>query len=242
MPLTIETILSPALYPFRTTEESHITVVIDILRFTTSVVAAFDFHAAAVIPTMTLEEARKLKEKGYKVAAERDGLKLDFADYGNSASDFMNPDIEGKTIAYSTTNGTRAIMLAAANGPVVAASFSNLYAVAEWLSAQKQNIVILCSGWKNQFCIEDTLCAGAFISKLTETTAFEISGDASVMAVGYWEAAQNNLAAYIKKASHHQRLLNLGVNPMLEYTIQTGISNALPVFENGWLTDKNKNK
>jgi 2-phosphosulfolactate phosphatase len=238
MPLNIEVILSPALYPYRTTTGSHITVVIDVLRFTTSLISAFDNGVKAVIPVSSLAEAEDLKKQGYPVAAERDGLRLPFADYGNSASDFRTPEIRGKTLVYSTTNGTVAMTMAAENGPVVAAAFTNLPAVAEWLNKLNENVVILCSGWKNLLSTEDTLCAGALVELLLAKGNFSAQCDSATMSLEYWRTSKPELERVIENASHFQRLLRLGVDPMPDYTINTGISESLPVFENGLITDQ----
>ena len=80
MAQSLEVILSPALYPYRSTGGKHISVVIDILRFTTSLVSAFENGVDAVIPVSSLNEAENLKKQGYPVAAEREGLRLPFAD------------------------------------------------------------------------------------------------------------------------------------------------------------------
>ncbi|MBL7903947.1 MAG: 2-phosphosulfolactate phosphatase [Bacteroidales bacterium] len=238
MNATLEICLSPALYPFRTTRGRHITVVIDILRFTTSVVSAFDHGVKAVIPVESLEKAETLKKAGFPVAAERDGLRLPFADYGNSAADFRNPEIAGKTLVYSTTNGTVAMKMAAADGPVVATAFTNLPAVAQWLGMMGQPVVILCSAWKNLPGIEDTLCAGALAALLNEKHGFLTSCDSATMAVSLWKQSHERLREVVENASHHHRLLKLGVDPMLDYTLKIGISPSIPVFENEKLENR----
>lgn len=240
MPCIIEVIPSPALYPNRTTTGRHITVVIDVLRFTTSLISAFDNGVKSVIPVATLEEAEHLKQQGFLVAAEREGLKLPFADFGNSAMDFNTPAIVGKTIAYSTTNGTVAMKLAAENGPVVAAAFTNLPSVAAWLKTFDENVVILCSGWKNLPCTEDTLCAGALCEILDDTGNYSIHNDSALMAMSFWEKSKSDLRNTLTNASHYNRLIGLGVDPMPDYTLSIGISEAIPVFENGLITNKDK--
>jgi 2-phosphosulfolactate phosphatase len=229
----LEICLSPALYPYRNLSGQHITVVIDILRFTTSLIAAFDNGVSAVVPVATLSEAEQLREKGYPVAAEREGLKLPFADYGNSAADFRTPDIRGKTLVYSTTNGSGAMTMAAKNGPVAAAAFSNLPALSEWLNSRNENIVILCSGWKNLFSTEDTLCAGALAELLLECGTWTVTGDETALAAGLWNHHKHNLKDALINTSHYQRLLGLGVDPLPDYTVKIGVSKAIPVFENG---------
>lgn len=240
MPPTIEVSLSPALFPYRTTTGRHITVVIDILRFTTSLISAFDHGVKAVIPVSTPEEAESLKKKGYPVAAERDGLRLPFADYGNSAADFDTPDIKGKTLVYSTTNGTVAMKLASPNGPVAAAAFTNLEAVTTWVSARKMNTVILCSGWKNLFSIEDTLCAGAIASLLSSREGYTIECDAAQMSVNLWTQAKANLKSHLMRTSHYERLIKLGVDPLPDYTVQLCISGAVPVLSEGLIINNSK--
>lgn len=239
---SLEVILSPALYPYRTTPGRHTTVVIDVLRFTTSLAAAFDYGVKEVIPVSTLAEAEDMKLKGYPVAAERDGLRLPFADYGNSATDFNTPEIAGKTIAYSTTNGTVAMKLAAENGPVVAAAFTNLQAVAAWLESFDENVVILCSGWKNLPGTEDTLCAGAVVELLAQTGKYSIGCDSALMALAFWKKSKPDLRNIVTNSSHYRRLTGLGVDPLPDYTLSTGISEALPVFENGRITNLSKSK
>jgi len=238
MPKTLEVILSPALYPYHSTQGRHISVVIDILRFTTSLVSAFENGVDAVIPVSSLNEAENLKKQGFPVAAEREGLRLPFADYGNSAADFRTPVIKGKTLAYSTTNGTVAMTMASANGPVVAAAFANLPAVAEWLNIQNENVVILCSGWKNLFSFEDTLCAGALTSLLLQSGKYQKTGDETDLSISIWETNKDNLIESLINTSHYKRLIGLGVDPLPEYTVQIGTSSVIPVFENGVIENK----
>ncbi|MBP5590149.1 MAG: 2-phosphosulfolactate phosphatase, partial [Bacteroidales bacterium] len=101
----VETCFSPALYEAERFTES-IVVVLDILRASSSICMAFENGAKSIIPVATVEEAKEYKRKGYLVAAERDGFVLDFADFGNSPFNFTKERVAGKTIVYSTTNGT----------------------------------------------------------------------------------------------------------------------------------------
>ena len=84
----IETILSPALFPFRTMNDTHICVVTDILRATTSICTAIRNGAKAIIPVRSIEEAKQYKDKGYLVAGERIEKTFPFADRVNSAVEF----------------------------------------------------------------------------------------------------------------------------------------------------------
>jgi len=107
----IEVCFSPALYHLYHNPKANV-VVIDVMRASTAICAAFAAGAEKIIPVGTVEEAKKMKEAGYILAAERDGIVLDFADFGNSPFNFTPGNVKGKTVAYSTTNGTQAINMA----------------------------------------------------------------------------------------------------------------------------------
>lgn len=237
MTRTLEVSFSPAMYPHRISLGKHITVVLDVLRFTTSLISAFENGVKKVIPVSTLDEAERMKAQGYPVAAERNGLRLPFADYGNSAADFKTPEIKGKTLVYSTTNGTVAMKLASANGPVVAAAFTNLTAVAQWLIGHNLPVVILCSGWKNLFSNEDALCAGALVEMLNQEKRFINEGDEVDAALSLWMNSKHNLKKVLMNGSHYQRLIKLGVDPLPDYTVQLNVSKVVPVFEEGQIRD-----
>jgi 2-phosphosulfolactate phosphatase len=104
----IEVCFSPALYADYENKEA-IVVVTDILRASSAIVTAFMNGVERLIPVGTLEEAKAYKDQGYMVAAERDGIVRDFADFGNSPYNFSADRVHGKEIVYSTTNGTQAV-------------------------------------------------------------------------------------------------------------------------------------
>ena len=237
----IEVCLSPALFKYKTTTDNYIAVIVDVLRATSAFCAAFDSGAKTVIPVSGLEELLEYKNKGFLTAAERDGRKVDFADFGNSPLIFLQNDLTGKELAYSTTNGTQAIEMAKSSGNIVVGSFVNLSAVCEWLIEMNQNVVILCSGWKNTFSLEDTLCAGALIEILRNSGQFNLICDASEASLSLWQTAKNDLKEAVKKASHYQRLIKLGQQADLEHCFQVNTSEAVPVWDGrGFLNQKCK--
>jgi 2-phosphosulfolactate phosphatase len=227
---SIEVCLSPALFPFKTTNENFIVVIVDVLRATSAFCAAFDSGVKLLIPVSGLEELLEYKNKGFLTAAERDGNKVDFADFGNSPTVFLQSDLKGKELAYSTTNGTRAIEMIKSCENIVAAAFVNLDALCEWLISQNKNVVILCSGWKNTFSLEDTLCAGALVELLQTSGKFEPVCDASYSALNLWQSSKKDLLMIVKQANHYKRLLAKGLNDDLEHCFRLNISNAIPVL------------
>lgn len=227
---TIEVCFSPKLYSEILTKENFTVVLVDILRATTSICTAFYNGVYSIIPVATLEEARKLKEKGFLVASEQDGKKLDFADFGNSAFSFTRENIAGKTLVYCTTNGTRALEMAKTADQIVIASFLNLSALVDWIARQNRNIVILCSGWKNKFCLEDTLFAGALTERLLRQPDFTTFCDSAQAAMDLWHLAENDLPVYLEKAAHRHRLKKLGLDDVIPYTFRIDQMNVIPIF------------
>ena len=120
--------------------KGSLVVIIDILRATSAICSAFANGVKSIIPVESIGEARDYKNRGYLVAAERDGIILDFADFGNSPFNFTRDKIEGKTIVYSTTNGTGIIKLASSAAYIVIGSFLNITALTRWLLEKDQDV------------------------------------------------------------------------------------------------------
>ena len=230
----LETCFSPALFMQDENHES-IVVVIDILRASSAICTAFANGAAEIIPVAEVSEAKEYKSKGYLVAAERDGYVLDFADFGNSPYNFSEEKVRGKSIAYSTTNGTRIINLASASYLTVIGSFLNSIALAEWLSKQDRDVLLFCAGWKNRFNIEDTICAGALAEKLMQSGNFSTSCDSTLAAMDLWSLAEKDPIGYIDKAAQRSRLRDKGLDDCIAFCLTTGFTEKIPVLKNGVL-------
>lgn len=227
----IETCFSPLLYD-KYHNENNIVVVCDILRATTSICTALGNGATEVIPVRSVEEARQYKKQGYILAGERDGITLDFADFGNSPFNFTPAKVNGKPIAYSTTNGTKAVFLGKDSKGVAVGAFINLTAVASYLKQQHQNVLILCAGWKGKFCLEDTLFAGALAEILMSDGLYETECDSTNAAIDLWSIAKADLMGYVQKMAQRERLRKKGLDDVLDYCFTLDISSIVPVLKN----------
>lgn len=232
---SIEVCISPAIYDKYHNPES-IVVVADILRATTSMVTAFMNGASKLIPVATLEEAVEYKRKGYLVAAERDGIVRDFADFGNCPSNFSKDRIYSKDIVYTTTNGTRTIHLAKGCHRIAIGAYTNISALASMIIKEQRSLVILCAGWKDKFSLEDTLFAGALAEKVLADKNFYTICDSAHAAMDLWSMAKSNLMAYIEKASNRHRLKKNGVDQSIEYCHTPDLTHIIPVLHDYYLT------
>jgi len=231
----VEVIFSPALYPYRLIQDKHTVIMADILRASTTICAALYHGVSAIKPVTSFEEAQAEKSRGYLVAAESHGVKPAFADFGNSAFEFMNPDLTGKKLVYCTTNGTKSILMARDADTVAIGAFSNLSRLSGFLSQHGKDVVILCSGWKNAFNLEDSVFAGALCSNLLFSGNFVTSCDSAHAAVDLWEAAKNDLSQYMMKAAHRTRLYNLQLAGIIPYSLTVDTCPVVPILKDGWL-------
>jgi len=238
MARTIEVCFTPKLFAEITTKDNYIVVLADILRATTSICAAFQSGVKEIIPVASLDEAKELKENGYLVASEQDGKKPDWADFGNSAFNFSPEAIGGKTLVYCTTNGTRALETTKNAGKIAMGAFVNISALADWLVRENKNVVILCSGWKNKFCLEDSLFAGALAEKLLTHPGFVTCCDSAHASMDLWTIARPDLLCYLEKAAHRHRLKKLGLDDVIPYSFTLDITQVIPVFEGGVIRER----
>jgi 2-phosphosulfolactate phosphatase len=230
----LEICFTPAIFEAHADIEA-VVVVIDILRATSSICTAFANGVREIIPVATLEEAREMKSKGYLLAAERDGFVLDFADFGNSPYNFTSDKVEGRSVAYSTTNGTGIMKRASECHDVVIGSYLNFSALCRWLEEQDRKVVIVCAGWKTRFSLEDALCSGAVAERLLQGGRFTTQCDSVHAATDLWKAAKDDLMVYIEKAAQRSRLRDKGLDDCLQYCHTFDVTDIIPVLRGGRL-------
>jgi 2-phosphosulfolactate phosphatase len=226
----LEVCLTPALIPLYKVED-YIVVIIDVFRATTSICYGIENGAEAIIPVSQVEECSAYREMGhdYLLAAERDGEVVAGFDFGNSPFSYTKEKVAGKTIVLTTTNGTHALHLSRSAKKIVIGSFINLTAICNWLKQQNDNILLVCSGWKNNFNLEDTLFAGAVVEQLKN--ADFIVDDPAIAANDLYQLAKDNLDTYLKKTSHSERLKKLGIEADIAFCLTVDQATAIPVLD-----------
>lgn len=226
----VEVCFSPYLFPLYK-DEFEIIVVIDVLRATSAICAAFHYGVKEIIPVSTIEEAQEYQRKGYLVGAERGGQVVEGFNFGNSPYAYMVPEVKDQTVVLTTTNGTKAINLAKESAQVVIGALSNLDVLQEWLAKQNKNILCLCSGWQNKFNLEDTICAGAICDYLLNTGNFHSVEDSSIASKYLFLSAKDNILGYLKASSHRRRLKNLNLNVDIKYCLNPNLAPVIPILQ-----------
>ncbi|MGB4775737.1 MAG: 2-phosphosulfolactate phosphatase [Daejeonella sp.] len=224
----LEVCLTPALLHLYDISES-IVVVIDIFRATSSICYGIENGAKAIIPVAFVEDCEVYRNSGCLLAAERDGEVVKGFDFGNSPFAYTQDKVKGKTIVLTTTNGTHAIKRSKEASKIVIGSFLNLTTLCNWLKAQPEHVLLLCSGWKDKANLEDTLFAGAVVHQLADN-GYKLE-DSGIIAVDLYNLAKDDLTTYLKKTSHSERLKKLGIEEDIQFCLNVDITTAIPVLE-----------
>ncbi len=116
-------------------------VVIDVLRAATTIVYALAAGAKTVIPCGEIEKARLIAAKFSPdeiiLGGERGGMPIEGFDLGNSPEEYTPVRVRGKTIIFTTTNGTRALLHAKKAKQILLGAFVNASVVVERLIGQE---------------------------------------------------------------------------------------------------------
>jgi 2-phosphosulfolactate phosphatase len=227
----VETCLSPALlHLFDTTDK--IVVIIDIFRATSTITTALANGAKEVIPVADVNECIALKSfhPEYITAGERDGKIAPGLEYGNSPFEYPPSFIENKTMALTTTNGTKLLHMVQNAHQIIIGSFLNLNAISQHLIQQKKSILLGCAAWKDRVNKEDTLFAGAVATQIQEH--FDILCDSTLLSMDLYTQAmqQKQLLDALKGCNHYKRLSSFGLEKDMKYCTTPNQFNVVPIY------------
>jgi 2-phosphosulfolactate phosphatase len=142
-------------------------VVIDVLRATTTIACALEAGARQVIPCLEVADAQKaeanLPLQSCVLGGEREGLRIPGFHLGNSPAEYTPESVGGKTLVFTTTNGTKAMQHCRLAELVLLGAFVNFLAVARELSIRREPIHLLCAGTGGEVTREDAALAGALV-------------------------------------------------------------------------------
>ncbi len=203
-------------------------VVIDVLRATSTINTILFSGAKSVMPVETLDECIKLRDQGYIIMAERMGKKVEGFDFGNSPTKIEKSEFEGKDVGIATSNGTKAIVKTKGSHITLIGSFLNLSKIIEYINNSNNDVLLVCSGWKGNTNLEDTLCAGAIVAGLQN---FEYDSDTVIIAKKLYEQSKGDILSLMQKSSHAKRLSGYDNVKDIEFCSQVDTQEILPFFD-----------
>jgi 2-phosphosulfolactate phosphatase len=187
-------------------------VVIDVLRATTTICHALAAGATAVVPCLEIDEARATAGQvsgPVVLGGERKGLRIEGFDLGNSPTEYTPASVGGRTVVFTTTNGTRAMHRAAQAAEVLIGAFANRGGLIRELRS-RGGVDLLCAGTHGAITAEDCLLAGAVVDGLADE-ARELN-DQARLARDAWRTVRGggSLAAALRECQGGRNLIAEG--------------------------------
>jgi 2-phosphosulfolactate phosphatase len=217
-------------------------VVIDVLRATTTIATALSAGARAVIPCLEIEDARRaaaaLPTGSYLLGGERGGKKITGFQLGNSPSEYKPEVVKDRTIVFTTTNGTRALLACRGAELVLCGAFVNLSAVYKAIQSNS-NVHLICAGTDGRISREDVLLAGAMADRLAVSQAYHLN-DEAIIAISAWRELSHfdniALGKELENSRGGRNLVELGMENDILLASQLNTTVVVPQFAQGRIT------
>lgn len=214
-------------------------VVIDVVRASTTIVTALAHGARGVVPVATPEEAiaraRNWSDGAVVLGGERGGLPPPGFECGNSPAEYTAARVRGRTVIFTTTNGTRALLAVEGAKRVAVGGFTNAEAVVDWLGRQAGDALLVCAGELGRFCLEDATCAGLLVRRLRRRWPEAALTDAARAAERLHATYESDLTRMLADATWAQALLVKGLGSDLPLCVALDAHSVVPVSRGGIL-------
>lgn len=186
-------------------------VVLDVLRAGTSIAVALNNGARQIIPVNNVENAVRIAsgmsaEVTLK-AGERYAKMIEGFHLGNSPLEFTPTTVGGKTIIFLTTNGTTAVVKGKHARNLIMGAFVNLSRMVEFLADLREDFTVICAGKENAFSMEDAVCAGRLLNRLSAADDIDLTFDDSAVAAMSLDKAHGKAPLKMLRNSDHGRYL-----------------------------------
>ncbi|MBS7622863.1 2-phosphosulfolactate phosphatase [Candidatus Bathyarchaeota archaeon] len=208
-------------------------MVVDVLRFSSSVVVALDRGAESIIPVKTLIQAKRLynRDRRLILAGERGGERPGGFHLGNSPTELIRESLKGRTVVMTTTNGTAALEYSKGARWLLIGSFINAGAVSKKvleLSNDGGDILIVLASRSGRFFLEDFLCAGLLVSSVTGER--DEMNDAAMAARLAWLTSSSDLEAAVKQSFHARYLKSIGYGEDVKFCLRRDVYDTVPLL------------
>ena len=195
-----------------------IAVVMDVLRASTTITHALAGGAQAVVPCQEVNEARQIAANHppgeVLLGGERQGELIDGFDLDNSPLNYTAESVQNKTVVFTTTNGTRALLRCRGADRVLIGAFVNVNAVIRMLADDERPVHLVCAGKDGDVSAEDALCAGAVVTGLlAANNALYRLNDPAQIAAGFFAANSKDGATFraaVRASRNGRNLQRLG--------------------------------
>jgi 2-phosphosulfolactate phosphatase len=207
-------------------------LVVDVLRASTSMVTAVANGCLGLVPVAEVDEARRRAAAlpDALLAGERGGDPPEGFDLGNSPLEFTRERISGRTLVFTTSNGTRALLAARPAAAIGVAGFANRTAAAEWAVGQGRDVVVVCAGERGARSLEDEVCAGLLVDGVLRRHPRAVAGRAAAETAAAARRYAGDLARLGRDAPHARLLAAHGRAPDVAACLALDTFALVPVY------------
>ena len=148
-----------------------LTVIIDVFRAFSTACYAFDRGIQRIYPVGDLEKAYQLKQQNpaFILVGERNEQKPKGFDFGNSPSQLLESNLDGKIMVHTTSSGTQGIANAQEAGEIITGSFVNAQAIINYIRRQNPaKVSLVCMGYSCQYPTDEDTLLGVYIKNELE--------------------------------------------------------------------------
>jgi 2-phosphosulfolactate phosphatase len=210
------------------------TVVIDVLRASSTIVAALTNGAREIVPVASVEFAVKVSGGMFGgqtlLGGERNTKKIEGFALGNSPLEYTPENVKGKTIILFTTNGSRAVVKAKFSENLFVCSFLNLTSIAKHLLSINKDVEILCSGRNTYYSMEDSVCAGKLVNEIKRLNSEVELSDSAKACLSLNESFGGDILKMLQESEHGKILLENGFGEDLNFCSRLNSSEIIPYF------------
>ena len=208
-------------------------LVIDVLRASTTIITALAHGCHAIVPVADPGDARRRAGEswgdGALVAGERHGEPIPGFDLSNSPVEFGTVGVRGKTVFFTTSNGTRALLAARAAAAIGVAALVNVSAAAAWAASAGRDVAILCAGSRGAQSLEDWTCAGLLVDRILVTMSAALS-DAARDALDTGRRYVDDIGRLKRDAPWARRLIAAGRGADVDACLRLDTTTLVPRY------------
>ena len=232
-----------------------VAVVIDVLRATTTITHALANGATTVVPCQSIEAAHDIAAElagvtrepadeplaadaranaGLILGGERHGQLIPGFDLDNSPTKYAPVVVGGKSVIFTTTNGTKALQHCRFADRILLGSFSSLHAVIALLADEKRPIHLVCAGTDGAISTDDALCAGAIATGVWAARKWpQWSGDSLRLVMDLFTCRcqpMRELLGVLRDSLGGRNLIELGLDADIERAARWDLFRVVPEF------------
>jgi 2-phosphosulfolactate phosphatase len=209
--------------------------VFDVLRATTVLGHALAGGASSIVPAETVDRAFEIRKalapEPVLLCGEREGRKVPGFDLGNSPFEYIREMVGGRTLVFSSTNGSVALSRASSARLVIAASFNNFSACARRIAAEGGAWLFVACGKLGVPSLEDILCAGLLAGRLDAGS--RPAGDGLMVSRAVGDRYGRDIEGALRSSSHGRYLESIGFSGDVVLSAATDLHDIVPELRDG---------